>query len=183
MAVRTMRLYGDPVLRQKAKPIESFDEALRELVADMFDTMRAYRGVGLAANQVGVLQKVFVVEAQRGEGEEPLRLALINPTLSEATGSENGEEGCLSVPGIYEDVRRALKVRVQARDLNGEPVDFVAEGYLARVLQHETDHLEGVLFLDRLSPLRRQFLKRPLEALARGELPEGFAHPSAGGRI
>jgi len=183
MAVRTMRLYGDPVLRQKAKPIESFDDALRELVADMFDTMHAYRGVGLAANQVGVLQKVFVVEAPRGDGEEPLRLALINPMLSEAAGSEPGEEGCLSVPGIYEDVRRALKVRVQARDLNGEPVDFVAEGYLARVLQHETDHLEGVLFLDRLSPLRRQFLKRPLEALARGELPEGFAHPSAGGRI
>jgi peptide deformylase len=183
MAVRTMRLYGDPVLRQKAKPIESFDDALRELVADMFDTMHAYRGVGLAANQVGVLQKVFVIEAQRGEGEEPLRLALINPMLSEASGSEAGEEGCLSVPGIYEDVRRALKVRVQARDLNGEPVDFVAEGYLARVLQHETDHLEGVLFLDRLSPLRRQFLKRPLEALARGELPEGFAHPGAGGRI
>jgi peptide deformylase len=183
MAVRTMRLYGDPVLRQKARPIESFDAALRELVADMFDTMRAYRGVGLAANQVGVLQKVFVVEVARGEGEEPLRLALINPGLSEATGSETGEEGCLSVPGIYEDVRRALKVRVQAQDLAGEPIDFVVEGYLARVLQHEADHLEGVLFLDRLSPLRRQFLKRPLEALARGELPDGYAHPSTGGRI
>jgi peptide deformylase len=183
MAVRTMRLYGDPVLRQKARPIESFDDALHELVVDMFDTMHAYRGVGLAANQVGVLQKVFVVEMARGEGEEPLRLALVNPTLSEATGSETGEEGCLSVPGIYEDVRRALKVRVQARDPEGEPVDFVAEGYLARVLQHEADHLEGVLFLDRLSPLRRQFLKRSLEALARGELPDGYVHPSAGGRI
>ena len=183
MAVRTMRLYGDPVLRQKARPIESFDSALRELVMDMFDTMRAYRGVGLAANQVGVLQRVFVVEATRGEGEEPLRLALVNPALSEATGSETGEEGCLSVPGIYEDVRRALKVRVQARDIQGEPVDFVAEGYLARVLQHEADHLDGVLFLDRLSPLRRQFLKRSLEALARGELPEGYAHPGAGERI
>jgi peptide deformylase len=183
MAVRTMRLYGDPVLRQKARPVEGFDDALRELVTDMFDTMRAYRGVGLAANQVGVLQRVFVVEAVRGEGEEPLRLALVNPTLAEATGAETGEEGCLSVPGIYEDVRRALKVRVQARDIQGEPVDFIAEGYLARVLQHEADHLDGVLFLDRLSPLRRQFLKRPLEALARGELPDGYAHPGAGGRI
>jgi peptide deformylase len=183
MAVRTMRLYGDPVLRQKARPVESFDDALRELVTDMFDTMRAYHGVGLAANQVGVLQRVFVVEAVRGEGEEPLRLALVNPTLSEATGAETGEEGCLSVPGIYEDVRRALKVRVQASDIQGEPVDFIAEDYLARVLQHEADHLDGVLFLDRLSPLRRQFLKRPLEALARGELPDGYAHPDAGGRI
>jgi peptide deformylase len=183
MALRTVRLYGDPALRAKARPVESFDGALGELVADMFETMRAYRGVGLAANQVGVLQKVLVVELPTREGEEPLRLALVNPALSEAAGSESSEEGCLSIPGIYEDVRRALKVRVQASDPAGKPLDFVAEGYVARVLQHEVDHLDGVLFLDRLSPLRRQFLRRQLDALARGELPEGYAHPSSGGQF
>jgi peptide deformylase len=179
MALRTVRIYGDPVLRQPARPVESFDDPLREMVADMFETMHAYRGVGLAANQIGVAQRVLVVEIPQEEAE-PLRLALVNPALSEASGSETNEEGCLSIPGIYEDVKRALQVRVRAQNLWGEPLDFVAEGYLARVVQHEVDHLEGVLFLDRLSPLRRQFLRRPLEALARGELPEGYTHPGGG---
>ena len=102
--------------------------------------------------------------------------------LSEGSGQQVDEEGCLSIPGIYEDVKRALRVRLRAQDLEGGPIDLVAEGYLARILQHEVDHLEGVLFLDRLSPLRRQFLRRPLEALARGEMPEGY-QPPAGGAI
>ena len=181
MAVRSVRIYGDPVLRQKAQVVDSFDDPLRELAADMFETMRAYRGVGLAANQVGVLQRLLVAEVPQGDEGEPLRLALVNPSLSEASGADSEEEGCLSIPGIYEDVRRALRVRVRAQDLEGKPIEFVAEGYLARVLQHEVDHLEGVLFLDRLSPLRRQFLRRSLDALARGEFPEGHAPPAAGG--
>lgn len=183
MALRSVRIYGDPVLRQKAQTVDSFDEPLRELAADMFETMRAYRGVGLAANQVGVLQRILVAEVPQDEGGEPLRLALVNPSLSEAAGGESSEEGCLSIPGIYEDVRRALSVRVRAQDLEGKLLDFVAEGYLARVLQHEVDHLEGVLFLDRLSPLRRQFLRRALDALARGEFPEGHEPPALGGTI
>lgn len=182
MAIRPVRIYGDPVLRQKARPVESFDQPLRELAADMFETMRAYRGVGLAANQVGVLQRILVAEVPREE-DDPLRLVLVNPALSEASGAETDEEGCLSLPGIYEEVRRALKVRVRAQDLEGQPLDFVAEGYLARVLQHEVDHLDGVLFLDRLSLLRRQFLRRDLDALARGEFPEGHAPPSERGSI
>ena len=180
MAVRPVRIYGDPVLRQKAEAVEAFDESLAVLVADMFETMRAYRGVGLAANQVGVPQRVLVVEVPGDEGEEPLRLALVNPALSEASGSEVDEEGCLSIPGIYEDVKRATRVRVRAQDPSGEPLEFVAEDYLARVLQHEVDHLEGVLFLDRLSGLRRQFLRRELDALARGELPEGHPRHTGG---
>ena len=179
MALRTVRIYGDPLLRQPAQPVETFDEPLREMVADMFETMQAYRGVGLAANQIGVAQRVLVVEIPQEEAE-PLRLALVNPILSEASGSETSEEGCLSIPGIYEDVRRAAQIRVRAQNPSGEPLDFMAEGYLSRVVQHEVDHLQGVLFVDRLSPLRRQFLRRPLEALARGELPDGYARPTGG---
>jgi peptide deformylase len=182
MTVRPVRIYGDPVLRQAARPVAAFDPALQALVADLFETMGAYRGVGLAANQVGVLQRVLVVEVPR-EGQEPARLALVNPALSEAAGSEVDEEGCLSIPGIFEEVRRATRVRVRAQDPAGRALDFVAEGYLARVLQHEVDHLDGVLFLDRLSPLKRQFLRRPLAALARGELPEDYRPPVPGGAI
>src|SRR5262245_30903776 len=179
MSVRPVRRYGDPVLRQRAKPVETFDEPLRQLVSDMFETMQAYRGVGLAGNQVGVLQRVLVIEVPVENGA-PTRLALVNPMLSEASGQQAEEEGCLSIPGIYEDVKRAMTIRVRARDPEGQPLDFVAEGYLARVLQHEVDHLDGVLFLDRLSPLRRQFLRRSLEALARGEMPEGYRSPVEG---
>jgi peptide deformylase len=181
MAIRSVRMYGDPVLREKARPIESFDEPLASLVADMFETMRAYRGVGLAGNQVGVAQRVLVIEVPGEKEGESLRLALINPSLSEAAGQQVDEEGCLSMPGIYEDVKRALAVRVRAQDPEGRPIEFVAEGYLARVVQHEVDHLDGVLFTDRLSPLRRQFLRRSLEALARGEMPDGYQHPARDG--
>jgi peptide deformylase len=180
MAIRPVRMYGDPVLRQKASPIETFDEPLAQLVDDMFETMHAYRGVGLAGNQVGVPQRVLVVEVPGEREGESLKLALVNPKISEADGQQVEEEGCLSIPGIYEDVKRALKVRVRAQDPQGRPLDFTVEGYLARIVQHEVDHLEGVLFLDRLSPLRRQFLRRSLEALARGEMPEGYDRPVGG---
>jgi len=182
MAVRPVRLYGDPVLRQKAAPVTEIDDTLRRLVADMRETMQAYHGVGLAANQVGVLQRVLVVAVPTSETESA-QYTLVNPILSERSGSEIGEEGCLSIPGIYEDVKRAQSVRVRAQDENGQHLDFTAEGYLARAIQHEVDHLDGVLFLDRLSLLKRQFLRRALEALARGELPEGYTPPlGSGGR-
>ena len=176
MSVRPVRLYGDPVLRRRALEIDTFDGTLRDLVADMRDTMHAYRGVGLAANQVGVLQRVLVAEVPLGE-DRFAELALVNPALSEVEGAAASEEGCLSIPGIFDEVRRAEKVRVRALDLEGRPLDFVAEGYVARVLQHEVDHLDGVLFVDRLSVLKRQFLRRSLDALARGELPEGYVPP------
>ena len=176
MSVRPVRIYGDPVLRRRALEIDTFDGTLRGLVDDMRDTMRAYRGVGLAANQVGVLQRVLVAEVPLGE-DRVAELALVNPELSEAEGAVVSEEGCLSIPGIYEDVRRADKVRVRGLDLEGHPVDFVAGGYVARVIQHEVDHLDGVLFVDRLSALKRQFLRRSLDALARGEMPEGYEPP------
>lgn len=180
MAVRPVRLYGDPVLRQKAQPVAGVDDTVRELIADMRETMAAYSGVGLAANQVGVLQRVLVVDVPLDE-ERRARVALVNPVLDQRAGSETAEEGCLSIPGLYEDVRRAARVRVRALDEQGRPLELVAEGYLARAIQHEVDHLDGILFVDRLSLLKRQFLRRALEGLARGEMPEGYRPPAAGG--
>lgn len=179
MAVRPVRIYGDPVLRAKAADVTAFDDTLAKLVEDLFETMHAYQGVGLAANQVGVLQRVFVVDVPLGE-DRRVRQAIVNPVLDRTEGAETAEEGCLSMPGIYEDVKRALKVRVRGLDEKGRPIEIEAEGYLARAIQHEADHLNGVLFTDRLSPLKRQFLRRSLDELARGEIPEGY-HPGESG--
>ncbi len=176
MAVRPVRIFGDPVLRQKAQPVVEFDPALREFIADLRETMAAYEGVGLAANQVGVASRVLVVDVPLDDGARA-QLALVNPVITQRAGSETGEEGCLSIPGVYEDVARATTLTIQAQDERGAPVEYEAEGFLARALQHEVDHLDGVLFVDRLSPLKRQFLRKSLEALARGELPEGHRGP------
>ena len=180
MALRPVRIYGDPVLREKARAVAVVDEAVRRLVGDLRETMHAYRGVGLAANQVGVLQRVVVVDVPVEDGQR-VELALVNPVIEERALWEVGEEGCLSIPGIYEDVRRSFRLRVKALDEFGKPLDLTAEGYLARAIQHEIDHLDGVLFVDRLSPLRRQFLRKALDALARGELPEDDERPGATG--
>ena len=180
MAVRPVRIFGDPVLRQKAAAVTEFDDTLRDLVADLRDTMEAYHGIGLAANQIGVLQRVLVVDVRLDEGERA-QLTLVNPEIVRRSGSETSEEGCLSIPGIYEEVCRSLELSVEARDEHGRPVRLEPEGYLARAIQHEIDHLEGVLFVDRLSPLKRQFLRRALDALARGELPEEYRSPLSRG--
>jgi peptide deformylase len=177
MAVRPIRIYGDPVLRAKAASITAFDDSLRALVADLFETMKAYRGVGLAAPQVGVAQRVFVVEIPVDETTKD-RFAAVNPELDQREGKETAEEGCLSMPGIYEEVQRAGSLRMRALDEHGQPFERLVQGYLARAIQHEADHLDGVLFTDRLSPLKRQFLRRDLDALARGEVPQGY-HPPA----
>jgi peptide deformylase len=180
VSIRPVRLYGDPVLRTKAAEVTRFDESLRSLASDMRDTMSAYNGIGLAANQIGVLERVLVVDVPLDD-ETRARYTMVNPSIVKRAGSESGEEGCLSIPGIYEDVTRALKLTVQAVDEQGKAFEVEAEGYLARAIQHEVDHLDGVLFIDRLSPLRRQFLRRPLESLARGEMPDGYQPPAASG--
>ena len=177
MAVRPVRIYGDPALREKAREVRDFDASLRSLVADLYETMAAYQGVGLAANQVGVAQRVFVVDVPQEDGSHD-RFAVVNPVLDQRSGKEKAEEGCLSMPGILEDVERATRVRLRGLDEQGRGIDRALSGFAARAVQHEADHLDGVLFTDRLSPLKRQFLKRELDALARGELPEGY-HPGA----
>lgn len=180
MALRNVRIYGDPVLREKAKPIQAFDDSLRTLVADLYETMALYNGVGLAANQVGVAQRVFVVDVPHEDGTHD-RFAVVNPVLTERKGKQKDEEGCLSMPGIAEEVERALVLRLRGFDEHGQPIDRIVQGFLARAVQHEADHLDGVLFTDRLSPLKKQFLRRDLDALARGEVPHGY-HPGEPGR-
>jgi peptide deformylase len=156
MAIRKLRYMGDPVLREKAAPVPQVTDDIRKLIADMFDTMYAEEGVGLAAPQVGVTDRIIVVDP-RDEQIEPF--ALINPEIVHV-GDEvvRDEEGCLSIPGLKEIVERPAAVRVEATNIEGEPVAIDADGLLARILQHEVDHLDGILFLDRVSALKRKML-------------------------
>src|SRR5262249_39555906 len=127
-------------------------------------------GVGLAGNQVGVLQRVLVIDIPVDE-QTRFRCALVNPEIDRRQGTETGEEGCLSIPGLYEDVKRARSVRVRGLGEHGKAIEFTAAGSLASCVQHEVDHLAGILFVDRLSLLKRQFLRSSLDAIARGEVP------------
>ena len=169
MPVLPLRIYGDPVLRAKAKLAA---EVRREFVLDLFDTMKAENGVGLAAPQVGVSEQVLVL-AVPVKKHQRVDLTLVNPEITLAEGWEVGEEGCLSVPGVYDEVRRAYAIELKALDDSGKPVELKAEGYLARAIQHEIDHLNGVLFVDRLGMLQRRVHKQELEALEQGRVTGG----------
>lgn len=167
MAVRPVRLYGDPVLRRVAAPMTlPLTEPLDELIKDMFDTMEAERGIGLAAPQIGVSKRLMVLRVPNADGPDT-EMVLVNPVFTEMTGNVVMEEGCLSIPGISEDVKRPARVVVQAFDLSGGPLELEATGLLARALQHEMDHLDGIMFVDRISMVRRRLLKRSLEDIAR----------------
>jgi peptide deformylase len=146
---RTILIYPDPFLLKKAAPVSRVDEKVRELIRDMFETMRAASGVGLAAPQLGVGKRVIVVDISPVE-KEVAPLALVNPEIVESKGLAEGTEGCLSLPGVEGVVPRAEFVLVKARDEQGRPVQLTASGFLARALQHEIDHLDGVLFIDRI---------------------------------
>jgi len=179
--VLPIRLYGDPVLRKKALPVAEFS-GLDELAENMVETMLEYGGVGLAAPQVGLARRLFIAaeyeleeeEAEAEEDERPRSVlknlyVMVNPRITYRAGEQVGTEGCLSIPGIYsDDVPRDLQIRVEYQDVSGQPHELEAEGYLARVIQHELDHLEGILFFDRLpAELRREFLSEH-----RGELAD-----------
>lgn len=161
-----IRIYGDPVLRKKAKPVAVFDEELGNIVAAMTETMCVEDGVGLAANQVGLLLQLAVIDTTAGE-EPPL--VLINPEITEkSTEVVEAEEGCLSIPGITLPVTRPVSVSVTAQNEKGESFSIDrAEGLLARALQHEIDHLNGILFVDHLSPLQRTMISGKLKKLAK----------------
>ncbi|WP_243089313.1 peptide deformylase [Thermus neutrinimicus] len=172
-----IRLYGDPVLRKKARPVQDF-AGLKKLAEDMLETMFEARGVGLAAPQIGLSQRLFVaVEyADEPEGEErPLRdlvrriYVVANPVITHREGEVEGMEGCLSLPGLYsEEVPRAERIRVEYQDEEGRPRALELEGYMARVFQHEMDHLDGILFFERLPKAKREaFLEENRAELAR----------------
>jgi peptide deformylase len=168
MSVLPIRVFGDPVLRERARSVEEFDDALRRLADDMIQTMREAPGVGLAAPQVGRALRLIVFDV--GEEEDGAR-ALANPVLSDEWGEQVGEEGCLSVPGLYYPVRRFERVQADGLDLDGHEVSIEASELLSRVLQHEVDHLNGVLFIDRLEAEHRSEAMAALRDQALGLQP------------
>jgi peptide deformylase len=172
MAVLPIRLYPDPVLRVRCPEVADFDAELRRLAADMVETMHAAPGIGLAAPQVGVELRLAVVDLSVGEDPEQL-LILVNPEVSDPQGSATEEEGCLSIPGLTEKVERPQQARITARSLGGEPFEVEVEGWLARAVCHEIDHLDGVLFVDRLKGLRRERARRALRKMKAEEEATG----------
>ncbi len=162
MAIREVVIYPDKRLKIKCKPVEKVDDSIRQLIKDMFDTMYEYRGIGLAATQIAVQQRVVVIDLDCG-GENSKQLVFINPEIIESSGSIRWEEGCLSVPSITAEMERSAKVKVKALDTDGNLFELEAEELLAVCLQHEIDHLNGIVFPDKLSRLKRELIIRRLK--------------------
>jgi peptide deformylase len=159
--------YGDPVLETPAQPIAEFGTSeLRDLVENMFESMYAAKGLGLAAPQIGVSLRLTVIDTSGGQ-DPAARVVLINPEIVEKNGRQVGEEGCLSIPGFREDVKRALKIRLRAQNVEGEFFEIGGEELLARAMQHELDHLNGILFINHVSPLKRDLIKRKIRKLTK----------------
>ena len=165
MAERSIVIYGDPVLREVSEPVEEINQEIKDLVSDMMDTMKKAQGLGLAAVQVGVLKRVFIVDLAAVDITEPLRV-FINPEIIETEDEAEYEEGCLSFPGIYQKIVRPARVKMRAMDMDGNEFELDADGIVARAVLHEYDHLEGKLFIDHLSTISRSLLKGRLKKLA-----------------
>jgi peptide deformylase len=171
VAVLKVRRYGDPVLRRRASPVEAVTPEIRRLADDMVDTMYDEVGIGLAAPQVGASLRLMVVGDEEGRGAQ----VLVNPAITDQGGKVTAEEGCLSLPGVFAPVTRSEWVTLEAHDLEGRPQAITARGLRARVFQHELDHLDGVLFIDRLEPVVRDRIKRRIKK-------EGFSEDAAAHR-
>jgi len=169
MAILEILSFPDPRLRTRAKSVEEFGPALKKLIGDMKETMYAENGIGLAATQVDVHQRLLVLDVS--ESRDQFRV-YINPEILEKIGTETCEEGCLSVPGVYAEVQRAEKIRVKAQAGDGTFFEETLEGLHAICLQHEMDHLQGILFVDYLSPLKRQLVRKKLEKQKRQAVPK-----------
>ena len=165
--VYRVRIYGDPTLRESAEVVAEFDENLRDLVDNMTETMFEDNGIGLAAPQIGISKKIVVIDLSFGK-EIGNVMTLINPEILDMEGKCSLEEGCLSVPGIYEQILRPENIRVKYQNIDGDELEKDVDGFLARVIQHESDHLKGVLFVDRLSAVKRNLLAKTLRSLAEG---------------
>ncbi len=159
MAILEIKRYPERILKQKTAPVGTINGATQKLIDDMVDTMHAARGVGLAANQVGIPQKLCVIDLSL-RGEKAPLIVLINPIILEREGVIEAEEGCLSIPGYLTAVKRAERVFVKGLNREGKEISIEGEGLLARAIQHELDHLDGLLLIDRISPLKREFFKR-----------------------
>ncbi|MBI5097762.1 MAG: peptide deformylase [Nitrospirae bacterium] len=159
MSVREIIKYPEKVLREKTLRVTDCDSKLNKLIDDMIETMYAAPGVGLAANQVGVSKQVAVIDVSARDEKSPL-IVLVNPEIVHLEGEVEAEEGCLSVPDYTTVLKRAMKVCVKGLDRNGKPVEIEAEGLLARALQHEIDHLNGILFVDRMGRIKKEFFKK-----------------------
>lgn len=165
MAIRTILHYPDTRLRQKALRVEQITPEIRALVEDMAETMYAAPGVGLAATQIGEAHRIFIIDIA-AEDEPSNLMVFINPEIVENAGDQTGPEGCLSFPGITEEIKRAARVRVRAIDKNGKPFDLTAEGLLSVAIQHEHDHLEGVLMIDKMGVLKKRIVQRKMQKRA-----------------
>lgn len=165
MSLLPLHLLGSPVLRQRSTEVGTVDDETRRFVDDLFETMHASKGVGLAANQVGVARRIAVVEA------DDQRLVLIDPVITQSEGRDSAEEGCLSIPEVYAEVTRPARVTVEATDREGHRYTSEADGLLARAIQHEIDHLDGILFLDHLGPIKRKMI---LSRYKKEHRDEGF---------
>ena len=178
MALRTILEFPDPRLRTRARPVTEFGPALKGLIDDLFETMYAAPGIGLAATQLDVHQRVIAIDVS-SEHTEPV--VLVNPQILAREGDASTEEGCLSVPGIFDEVKRAAKVRVRAQDASGAVFERDYEGILAVCIQHEMDHLDGKLFVDYLSDLKRERIRKKLEKDRKERSPRAAA-PASGAR-
>lgn len=167
-----LRYYGDPVLRKRAEPVAAVTDAERQLAEDMLMTLEATgNGIGLAATQVGVLKRLIIIDVGEEDDEEYEPLVLFNPELLSSEGEIVAEEGCLSIPDVTADVKRPESIVLEGVDIENNSVHIEADGLLARVLQHEIDHLNGVLFIDRISGLKRRLLSDELQRLQQAERP------------
>ena len=166
MSLLRVKIYGSPVLRRQAEEVQAIDNGVRQLLDDMFDTMYAADGVGLAAPQVGVSKRIFIIDVSGVEGEPQEPMVFINPQIVWRSDKTSiAEEGCLSIPGVREDVTRSDEVEVEALNETGKPVHYKAKGLFARAILHENDHLNGVLFVDYLGPVRKMMIKDQLSKL------------------
>jgi peptide deformylase len=164
MAIRKIELFGSKVLREKAKKVEKVNAGIKTLLDDMVDTMRNAKGAGLAANQVGVALRVMVIDLGALEGKEDIKY-FINPEIVEASGKREAEEGCLSFPQIFVKAERPKRVKVKALDREGKPFEVEGEDFVSKALCHELDHLDGILMIDHVSALKREFVKKRIKKL------------------
>ena len=164
MALLKLAYYPEPVLLAVGRPVEKFDENLKNLVEDMFETMYEAKGVGLAAPQIHISQRIFVMDCSGGEDEKQ-KFAMINPEIIHVEGEQTGEEGCLSFPGIFQKIRRNMRTIVHYQDVGGTMQELDGDELTARCVLHETDHCDGIVFLDRMTILKREMAKRKIKKL------------------